>query len=445
MTQSVTSRIGSKLPGPVKRILRPLAIIFERALEGLTHAVAAVYLVATAVRHLPDIRRADAIALYPVGGFGHTIVGPDWLRRLHPGKHHLTFFGTTFDPGRHNALIGNLWGRNSFVWVRQGLTLQRYGSIYSSTWSILLFRLLKKFLAWFVPATPCYFSVEELFAATPRPQWLAADSPFETRYESRYYTLIEVQPAPSIHLQPAACKSVEQAINGKFGSHFPKRCALYLRHRGLHQMRDVSSLNRVVPDLDTHLPAIRILNSAGYRVLLTGDVAAPAELREVREGGLVDAPSAGVDRDTFRMFAGLEVDLHIGCLSGGSAFLYTADIPALMINAFAPGDGLPRTTVYYKWLVRQDGSPLSLNELLGGMFFDHQLHGCDLIENSTEEITEAVDDFIRNLASPRPYGINPADLGVDAPWLRAANARLSPVWLKHYNARRTTRLNGKAS
>jgi hypothetical protein len=345
----------------------------------------------------------------------------------------LTFFGTSYDHQRHNRKISELWGRNTFIWVRQGFVLPHFGTVYDSQWSYLIFSFFRRFILWYVPNTPCYSSVEGLLAGTPRPEWLDGNGPFEGRYESRYYPLIGAKPAPAVHVGSSIREAVSRKIKNGSGSDLPLRCALYLRRRGLEQAGDTSSVNRIMPDLAAHMPAIRLLNSAGYQVLLTGDVTASTDVIRELDGGLVDYLTANVEKDVFQLFAGTEVDMHIGTLSGGSSYVYATEIPALMLNGFAPGDGLPRTTVYYKWLFRDDGSMPALSELLGGAFYDHQLHGCRLVENSPEEIVEAVGDFVRNLSRPRPYGVDPIELGIDAPWLRAANARLSPPWLKKYN------------
>jgi hypothetical protein len=49
-------------------------------------------------------------------------------------------------------------------------------------------------------------------------------------------------------------------------------------------------------------------------------------------------------------------------------------------------------------------------------------------------MAETVADFIAHLGD-RPYGVDPAALGIEAPWIRAANARLSPAWLDNYRRR----------
>ncbi len=411
----------------VKLILRQMLLVAVRLLTLL-------WMLATIAVHLRTIRRARAILLYPDYGFGHTISGPDWLRRLHPGEANLTFFGTSYDKGRHNRLIRELWGAKSFIWIRTGIVLPRFGAIYDPAWSESLFRALRQFLAWCVPNALCYFWVDDLLAATSRPAWLSADSPFNERYESRYYPLMRARPAPALHVGKTIQHRVRQALTNRFGSDFSRRCAFYVRYRGFPNGEDTSSLNRLSPELGAYLPAIQVLNRAGYQVLLTGDTLAPADMVTAMAGGLVDWRAAGVDEDSFKLFAGTEVDLHVGSLSGGSSYLFVTDIPGLMLNAFAPGDALPRTTVSYKWLFEDDGIIVPLEDLLGGRFYNHQLHGCHMIDNSPQEMADTVEDFIKH-ANVRTYGVDPVDIGIEAPWIRAANGRISPIWLRNYYRR----------
>jgi hypothetical protein len=110
-----------------------------------------------------------------------------------------------------------------------------------------------------------------------------------------------------------------------------------------------------------------------------------------------------------------------------------------MLNAFAPGDALPRTTVSYKWLYHPDGTLAELDVLLGGLFYDHQLHGHKLVDNSAEEMAEIVGDFLLH-RSDSPYGVDPKELGIYAPWIKAANARISPCWLRNFHLRAQARL-----
>jgi hypothetical protein len=403
-------------------------------LKNVSRGVAIWAAFCSIILNLSHIKKTGAILLNPDSGFGHTISGPDWLRRLHPHVRTLTLFGTSFDPDRHNRLITELWGDDVFIWIRQGIMVSHFGAIYDPVLSGAIFRFLKRFLHWYVPNAPCYLSADDLVRATPQPKWLKAESQFNQRYESRYYPLIDAVPLPTLHVSQRIYSVTSKALRDRFGSSYPHRCTLYIRQRGSAVGNDLSSVSRTVPSLQDHMKAVSVLNEAGYQVLIAGDAVCSESRIAEYAGGLVDWRAAGVARDVFHLFAGAEVDVHIGCLSGGSTYSFVTDIPSLMINAFPPGDAYPKSTVYYKWLFDLNGHIASLNDLLAGKFFDHQLHNFQLINNNADEMADAVSDFIKHL-NERPYGIDPARLGIDAPWIRAANGRLSPIWLRDYHQR----------
>ncbi len=109
-------------------------------------------LIAAVLSNLGRIRRARAILLYPGGGFGHTVSGPDWLRRLHPEGPNLTFFGTY--PRGHNRLIANIWGQDAIVWVQTGFRLPGGQPVTDVAWSYRLFGILDALIRRFAPRKP---------------------------------------------------------------------------------------------------------------------------------------------------------------------------------------------------------------------------------------------------------------------------------------------------
>ena len=398
---------------------------------ALSRAFAVVSLTAIAIANLGKLWRSDVILFYPDGGFGHTLISPDWLRRLHPATRNLIFFGTY--PRHHNLLVGALWKPLMFVWVWIGFRLPGGIDVVDVAWSYRIFAVFDRIVRKFAPKKICYFGLEGLMSATPRPHWLAAGSFFDMRHESRYYTTINTRPAQPIHVSKAVRRRVERQLADRFGTVYPRRCALYIRHRGAADGEDLSSFTRLSAPFEAYLPAVKVLNDAGYQVLVTGDTRVPMKTAADMKGGVVDWRSSGVEPDDFLIYAGTEADIHIGNLSGGSAYLYVTDIPGLMLNAFPFGDSLPKTTVHYKRLYETNGSLVAPDQLFTKFFFDHDCSGYRLEDASPDELAEVVRDFIEHCHDQRPYGVDPSQIGLDAPWFRAADARLSPVWLANFD------------
>src|SRR5512135_2520932 len=57
--------------------------------------------------NLPRILRSDVLLVYPQGGFGHTIHGPDLVRRLFLGKRIVVLH--IFLRTVHNPLVSRIW------------------------------------------------------------------------------------------------------------------------------------------------------------------------------------------------------------------------------------------------------------------------------------------------------------------------------------------------
>jgi hypothetical protein len=414
-----------------------------RRMAWLT-AIAAARLIAVAslttavLANIGRMRRARVILLYPGGGFGHTIIAPDWLRRLHPEGPNLTFFATY--PRGLNRRIADIWGHDAVAWVRTGFRVPGQQAVTDVAWSYRLFGILDWMIRFLAPRKTCYYTLDALVQATPRAPGTVPGSLFESRYEGRYYALMRERPAPALHLGTATRTVVESRLRERFGNAFPRRCAFYIRYPA--ELNDPTSASRRSPAVDAFLPSFRVLNAAGYQVLVTGDAVIPPEMIRLFQGGLVDWSSTGLDKDVFMLFAGLEVEAHIGNLSGGSAFLYISDIPGLMLNAWAIGDALPRTTVHYKRVCDLDGNLVPPKRLFTELFFDFEAPGYIVEDATPEDMATEVQDFIEHCRDHQPYGIDPAEIGIDAPWFQAANARLSPTWLKSFGAHPIARHGG---
>jgi hypothetical protein len=380
----------------------------------------------TLVLNLRLIRNADYILFFPYGGFGHTLSGPDWLRRLAPNGRNLTIFGRW--PGRHNAMIAELWGSERFLWVWSAIWLPRLGVVADTEWSERLFLFAEKQLRRIWPQKQYLQAVSSLVAATPRPAWEEPGSIDDTRYESRLGALRLARPAPALHLGAGRLRTVEAALTRTVGRGYRRRCNLYLRKRP----GDMTNIVRCSQSVAAFVPLIRYLENAGFLVMITGDV----DIRNTaveNEPLVVDWRRVGVHRDLFHIYCGTETDLHIGNLSGGSAYTYVADIQTILIDAMTIGDAYPKATIQYKRLADSSGWLIPLPTLFKQYSYDFECRGCGIIDASPTEILEVVKDVVENGLGIIPYGIVPESIGLNAPIMKSADARLSPVWVKGFS------------
>jgi hypothetical protein len=392
--------------------------------DFLMRAATSVLLVVTVIANIRRISKADVILLYPHGGFGHTLSGPEWLRSLSPHTRNLVLFGRW--PLRHNPLIGELWGRDRFLWVWSAIWLPRIGVVADARWSETLFNFAERQLRCLFPKKRI-LNTWLLMWATPRPPFVEPGSRYDVNRECRLYALRAGNPGPALHLGGARLRAVDGALRNVVGTGYKRRCNLYLRSRP----GDFSVQARCAQPIEAYEPLIRYLIDRHFLVMITGEVDIGGT-KIAEEPLVIDWRRLGISQHLFHVYAGTETDLHIGNLSGGSTYTYVADIQTVLINALAFADAYPKATIQYKRLLRPDGSQVPLPVLFDKYALDFECRGCRVVDATALEMLEVVKDVVESGLGVVPYGIRPDDLGLYAPLLKAADARLSPVWVRGF-------------
>ena len=380
------------------------------------------------------LKNASQILLVYEGGFGHSIIAPDLLRRRYPEGNLVVLFA--YNPDRHNRLIDQVWeSRLHFIWIPVAIKLPLLSLMFSVEWAQRLFLFLTSLVS-VLAKKPEILSYAQLHDEAPHPPWVKKNSLYWHRYESRYHFQIITTNLPSIKFPKKFSSPIRTALSLHSSFKFKKLCNLYLRMKSNapNLSYDQSSTRRQSANIEAYEPAIKFLNEIGFQVLLTGDTLVPDEMKSKYGDGLLDWVVLGVDREAYMIFSGTEVDMHIGSLSGGSAYVYATDIPTLVVDGFTFAEGLPYSTMHYKRLRNPDGRPVMPKELFSSFAFDFECTGYELIDSTPSEIKEAVKDFVENHESQRPYGIEAKDAGIveNSEWLKTANARISPVWLSSF-------------
>jgi hypothetical protein len=402
-----------------KQAVRAIAFLVMRT-------VTCAAMLSTLVMNARRIGRADWVLLVPHTGFGHTLSAPDWLRRLNPRGPNLAIVGRW--PERHNAIIAELWGRERFIWMWSAIWLPGIGLVADPNWCEQLFRMAEWLLRQIWPDKKYLQTEASLMSATPRTPWAAAESKLDKVYELRHYALRLRSPAPALHLGLNRIRSVERALSNLVGRDCDRRCNLYLRHRA----GDITNTARCSQPVAAYLPMIRYLLERRYLIMVTGDIQIAGTPLD-GEHRIVDWRRLGISRDLFQVYAGTETDLHIGNLSGGSAYTYVSEIQTVLVDALSFGDAYPKATIQYKRLLDTEGSLVPLPTLFDRYTLDFECRGCRVVDATAEEMLEVVRDVVENGLGIAPYGISPESLGIHAPILKAADARLSPVWVRGFS------------
>jgi hypothetical protein len=390
----------------------------------LMRVLTSALLLLTLIVNFRRIANAEVILLCPHGGFGHTLSVPECLRSISPHSRNLVIFGRWSQ--RHNPLIAELWGRDRFLWVWSAIWLPRLGVVADFVWCETLFDYVETQLKRVFPKKRI-LNLWMLMWATPRPPWVEPGSKYDVNRECRLYALRARFPAPALHLGANRIRVVEGALRNVVGTGYRRRCNLYLRSR----QGDISLEARCAQPIAAYEPLIRYLLDQEFLILVTGDVEIGAATFAA-EPLVVDWRRLGISKHLFNVFAGTETDLHIGNLSGGSAYTFVTDIQTVLIDALSFGDAYPKATIQYKRLLRADGSLVPMATLFDKYALDYECRDCRFVEATAQEMLDVVKDVVENGLGIVPYGIRPETLGLYAPILKSADARLSPVWVSGF-------------
>ena len=376
------------------------------------------------VCRLTRYRTYNNLILYYEGGFGHTITGPDIVRRLFQDQRSAVFF---IDKANiYNRYIASIWPESLCVEIFSG-TLPIIGTavMLDTSWRQKISYILRRVLPIFLPNV-IIIDMFELFA-------LLCKTPGSDELNVAYLDLWQKIATPPIGLPADLRSSVLKAIGAVDGE---KICGIYLSH-AIKGSED--SLNRSGSTIKEYLPVLRWLTLNGYRVLICGDLVLNEQ--EIKEFGslVIDRNSCPIDHKIYAVFAATEVDIFIAESGGGFWLSSLAHIPTLLVNHFPLGTALPGSTILYKHLQATDGTMIAplvaLEHFNVANFVRGQ--GISPINNTSEELLSAVQDFVKRTEAGLPPPFLPPEVEEicrltqkTSMLAHSPGAGLSPVWYK---------------
>ncbi len=383
-------------------------------------------------------KSAELLVVAPHTAFGHTITGPDVVRRLYPRKR--SVFVLFSDYRLHNSKLQLLWKNPRFVSfplsfeITSRVSSLRLPCVQSHKDFIrrAILGMIRTMADRKVEIIP---RLEELYPRVKLPVLDIDRSRLIINYvwTIGYFDLIKKVEAPPVKLPEPIRNSIAEQLNELVPSRAQgaiKRCALYLRQKEEHGA-DYHNSRRCGSPFADYLEAVRFLNASGYQVLLTGDVSIPSEVAREFRGMFADARFARLDRELFDLFAVTECDIFVGDPGGGVWLSGLNDIPRLLINAFPFFFGLPNSWVNYKTLRDTRGRLVHYDRLFSEFAHDYDLAGYTLHNNSSMEILRAVETFLQDLEHPEnpDPGREILDRVPDYIWSKHAGTRICRSWL----------------
>jgi putative glycosyltransferase (TIGR04372 family) len=412
------------------------------------------------LRHAADIRAAEVVVLMiRPSGFGHSIQGPDATRRSYPGRKCVfiaPYWNFRFNP-EFNPHVAKLWSDITVLFLpRFALAMQYRHRVISIPFvrahdrmitklTAAVTRLLagkdvifKDLIEVYKEAQPRGLEKESGDSVSPPLAGSAESAAAWRNYEHEIgymYLLKERVNLAPVRLPDDIREDMENSIRDAWrnagGTGTAKLCCLYLR---FERREAYTSQLRNSSTVETHLPAIRLLNEAGYQVLLTGDREMTPATRRDFVGKLVDGDSIGADGELFQLFAATEADILIGNNGGGITPALVNGIPALGLDWFPFFMGYPNSWFYFKEVFTKEGKMVPPRSLIANHAYDLDCSFGVLKNITSEEIRDAVACFIEDVENPQssdPYAHIAALFPEDTPF-RLSGARLSPAWVRNH-------------
>ncbi|MDP6781565.1 MAG: hypothetical protein QGH32_07450 [Alphaproteobacteria bacterium] len=424
--------------------VRILWKIFSRVASALILPFSAVAWIVQLVPHISKMANANEVVLMTnPTGFGHSIIGPDVMRRLYKRKRCL--FIVTSWLYEHNQKVGLLWPDIDVVFISRFLATllhqNRVIAIPFLRWhDAMVIVLTRGMVAVISHGWANFQTLYEMYLGLQKqssdPKYLSDEykSYVDGVEVTTLFQIIQkhVRSLP-LHL-PQTFRDefnlqLEQAWTAGGHATPRKTCCLYLRYED----RDAhTTMLRNSSSLENHLLAVRHLNEAGYQVLLTGDFKIEAATKMEFDGGLVNADVLGVDPDLFQLFAASEVDIFIGNHGGGEFISLINEIPSLYIDWFPYSHGRKNAWIYYKSARDWNGEMIPGKRLITDLVHDIKASFGTLVNNSPDEIVAAVTCFIKDVEGvdhSDPYADIAAFIPQNTPFHRTG-ARLSPAWVQ---------------
>ena len=430
-------------------LISPLRLvwrIFSRVATVLLLPVSGLVWVFRLVGHYPKFRIADRVVLMTKpSGFAYSLEGPDMTRRTASGEHVLFLVASwRYD---FNPEVTKLWMDIKdidvvfvprFIFVRQLSERGRIILPFLKPHDSMVQRLTRWFVRLVGRGRTGFQSLTELCDEMVEADTDLASSPDRKLWKGdytnmmSYVSLLMRRPAPPLRLPIDVRNDFEcrfhEAWHASGYEGKPRLCCFYLRSR---KPSAKASPLKNGGELCSVLPAIRLLNAAGYQVALTGDREMTPEIRREFGGGLIDDVTINSDRNIYQLYAASETDIFIGNNGGGLILSTINKIPCLFLDWFPTSYGLSHSWFYFKSATYNDGSPVPYERFLGEHAFDINCSFGTLSHITEEEIAEAVESFlqdVKNIDAPDPHA-DVAALIPEESIFRRSGSRISPAWV----------------
>jgi len=395
--------------------------------------------------------RAEVLYLPGRLNFGNTAFLPDMVRRMHPGRH--LVFALFRDRGL-NPYMRRVWegveGIDYMDFPRFVIDVTLRGRRVIIPSREIHDRIIASSLKWvaqrFGKNPYVLANRKQVFEEVSIPPKLqdeidamlqqdplvpSASQWAGTLRYSLYWNLRREHEMPPPFLPSELKERVESAlVSARKGREAVRSCGHYLKCTGSEK-----TLPEDGSPLEAYLPAVEMLVDHGYQVLVSGDRELPDEFAETFGGMLVDARRLGIDPYLFSLYSSFNADIFIGENGGGLSLAeYNETCPRLALNIWPFWSAIDGW-VYYKQAFDSEGLSLEFSRIAGELAFAYpEEDKFSVVQNSADEISEAVKCFLEEVENP---GSSDIDREMEYLWpsysfFGLADCHISPAYVQKY-------------
>ena len=356
------------------------------------------------------------VFLQPEGGFAHTILSPEVLKRIYNSEDWILIFA--YHARRHNYLTKNLYGKN-FYWLNLG-KLESINFIKDS-YKNLAFSILELYLklnkinfTYYVNFIDSYDNFDQ--------------SKINKKFNKENMLMHEYN-AYKIFLKSDLTDKESFAYIKK--NYFlnlseKKKCGFAFKKGSEHFYTD----ERSTDDLENYKKSFFSLVDMGYEIHIYGD-----ELKQLPkwfndiEKNIFYLNKSSENRDQYNIRCGLTCDFYIGPSSGASSWKYIFHRkPQLIIDSYPLGWGFFNSVISFK-IIENFNYTKSLNEILNQKIYILEKPPYDSRNTNEDEKHQIITNFAKNIDNLQCEITNPKDLSLskDHPLLWS-NSFISKSW-----------------
>jgi hypothetical protein len=339
------------------------------------------------------------VFLQPEGGFAHTILSPEVLKRLYDKNNWCIVFG--YDPKRHNFLTSEIYN-DHFYWLKLSSKFAKFSYIdekYKKKIFLIFEYYLKKNKIEYVYYTDFINKHNNFNQSKLNPKYNKEGLLLHEYNAFEIFSKKDEFNAPN--LISKKYKNIFFHLNKR------KICGFGYKKKSNHAYTN----ERSTDTLENYKKSFFTMIENGWDIYIYGDQLEdlPLWFNEI-ENNIFYSNKSKLNKDEFNLRAGLISDCFIGPASGASSWKYIFHTkPQLIIDSYPIGWCFYNSVISFK-VVFNHQEKKKINEIIDDQIYILKKPPFEIKYTSENEKNDIIKDFILNLSSLEKVTIKPSDL-----------------------------------